>query len=380
MRFTDIEPAYQAFTGDLVGRFGFDPAEVALDMAPGDEMFFKGILPGYAERPGGAVYRYVESAVRTYEVYRQLADHLGGFSALERVLDFGSGYGRLTRLLGLRVDRSRLWVSDIYPDAVAWQAATFGVNGVVSAADPADFEVAGGFSIVFAASVFSHFPDGLFQRWLARLHQLVAPGGLLAFSTHGVALAEAGQPIGPDGIGYASWSESDTLDPSIYGMSYVTEAYVRGAVRQACGAAAAEGLRLFPRALFENQDLYVVGGAGQDLEGLRLCATPVGGVNSFGRPGKPWTGWGVEPNPGRQIVRAELFIDGVAVAAMQPSADNFEALQFFPGAPNTPVSWRFEPPAGAGPRLARIELTSDTGLKAFAYGMDGTGEGMAPRT
>jgi SAM-dependent methyltransferase len=380
MRFSDVDPAYQAFVQDVIGRFGFDAATFHLDLAPADEMFFKGILPGYADRPGAAYYRYMESALRTHHVYRQLADYLGGYRALERVLDFGSGYGRLTRTLIHRMDPQRLWVSDIYGDAVAWQTQAFGVNGVVSAPDPAAFDAPGTYSIVFAASVFSHFPDGLFQRWLTRLASLVRPEGLLAFSVHGVALAPEDVTIGPDGIGYARWSESETLDPGIYGMSYVTEDFVRRAVGETCGAEAARNLRCFPRALFEKQDLYVVGGAGQALDDLKVVATPVGGVNSFGRLDKPWTGWGVESNPGHQILRADLFVDDQFAGFMRPTADNEQTLQFFPGAPNMPVTWAFAPTAGEGRRLMRVELVSDTGLKAYAYGMDGVGEGpKAPR-
>jgi SAM-dependent methyltransferase len=369
MDISQIEPAYQAFTRDLIGRRGFDPARLHLTMAPGDEMFFKGVLPSYPDRPGAAFYRYVESALRTFEVYRQLADHLGGLDTLERVLDFGSGYGRLTRILSQRLDPSRIWVSDIYKDAVAWQKATFGVNGVDSAPDPHGFQLSGSFSIVFAASVFSHLPDGLFQRWLARLHGLVEPQGLLAFSVHGAEFAPEGQEIAAEGIGYAHWSESDTLDPAIYGMSYVTQDYVRGAVAQACGEEAARSLRVFPRALFESQDLYVVGGAACDLAGLDVKATPVGGVSKFGRDDRPWSGWGLEPNPGHQIQRVELFVGGEPAGAMTPTPDNEEVMRYFPGAPNIAVSWSFPQRSVATDTLVRVELTSSTGKMAYAYGM-----------
>lgn len=381
MLFAEVHPAFQAFVRDLLGRTGFDAGRFHLDMAPGDEMFFKGILPSYPDHPGAAVYRYVESSLRTFGVYAQLAAALGGFGALERVLDFGSGYGRLTRALRHRLDPARLWVSDIYADAVAWQQATFGVHGVVSAPDPDGFAATGEFSIVFAASVFSHLPDGLFQRWLARLYGHVAPRGLLAFSVHDRALAPEGQTIGPDGIGYGLWSESDTLDPAIYGMSYVSEAFVRRAVAEACGERAGRTLRRFPRALFENQDLYVVGGADANLGGLEVLAPPLGGMSRFGRPERPWSGWGLELNPGRRIVRAELFIDDAPAGQVAPGAGDPDVARFFPGAPNPPVSWAFDPAPGTGERLVRVTLLSDTGQSAHVYGMLGMGEGpAAPRT
>ncbi len=363
MYFDDLEPGDRALTLDLLVRHGFD-ADFPLDLSPDDEMFFAAVLPGYPGRPGAAFYRYVESALRTFAVYEQLTQPLGGLASLGRVLDFGSGYGRLTRALSRRLPVDRIWVSDIYSKAVAWQRETFGVHGVDSCADPDDFTLDGPFDIVFAASVFSHLPDDLFRRWLERLHRLVAPGGLLAFSTHSPDLAPEGQAIGPDGFGFARWSESTTLDPGIYGMSYATTDYVRQAIAGVCGAETARGARVFPRALFENQDLYVVPGQGLDLSDLVLRAPPVGG---FARLGAGRSGWALEPNVGAQIIRASLHIDGQLAATTIPSVDNHQIMHLFPGAPNVAVRWgfdeiRFDPGA-----TLRVELESSTGLRAWCH-------------
>lgn len=372
MRISDLDPPYQAFVRDLLARFGFDPDAFHREIAPGDEMFFKGVLPGYPGRPGAAFYRYVESALRTFEVYRQLVRHLGGFQRLQRVLDFGSGHGRLTRALVHHLEPRRIWVSDLYAEAIAWQAAAFGVNAVDSAPDPDDFTMTGQHDLVFVASVFSHLPDGLFQRWLARLYETVAPGGLLAFSVHGSEFAPPGQTISDAGIGYARHSESDTLDPAIYGMSYVTPGYVAAAIATACGEAAAARSRAFPRALFESQDLYVVGKGDVDLSRLAVAATPVGGfVRDPG--GDRWRGWGVDPNPGAQIVRAELHVGDRRVAAMTPTPDNTDILKFFPGNPNVGVSWSFDRTAAPPDTPLRVELTSSAGGSAYCYAVDATG-------
>jgi hypothetical protein len=373
MKLADLDFASQAFVRHLLARAGYDLADYELAIGPGDEMFFKGVLPGYPGRPGVAFFRYVESALRTFEVYRQLAGHLGGFAALGPVLDFGSGWGRLTRTLSRHLPPERIWACDIYPDAVAWQAETFGVNGLASVTDPGHFAFRQPCSIVFVASVFSHLPDGLFQRWLERLYALVAPNGLLAFSVHGAAFAPEGQAISEEGIGYAYWSESATLDPTIYGMSYVTEAYVARAIAEATAGA---GYKVFPRALFESQDLYVVAGRGVDLSGLEVVAAPIGGFNGRGvkRPG--WDGWGVEPNVGAQVVRADLYVDDVLLRSMAPSADHEEVRRYFPGTPNMPVRWRFDAPELSPSALVRVELTSSTGRSTTCYAMkasDGPG-------
>lgn len=367
MQFSDLDPAYRGFVSDMLVRAGFDPQRFPLDIAPDDEMFVRGVLPGYPGRPGAAYFRFIQSAVRTHLVYRQLVDHLGGFGALPRVLDFGSGHGRLTRTLIGHLRPEQIWACDIYPHAVAWQAETFGVNGLVSVSRPDRFALTGEFAIIFAGSVFSHLPDPLFRAWLARLYALTAPGGALAITVHGEAFAPEGQTIGPDGIGFAAWSESLTLDPQIYGMSYVTEAYVREAVAGACGPAAAEGLARFPRALFESQDVYVIPGPGTDLAGLQLRAPPLTSFRKVGSDSGRWVGWGLEPNPGRQIVSADLWIDERHVATCAPREGAADILRFFPGAPNPPVEWAFDTgPLPAGAKL-RVELRADTGLCAQAY-------------
>jgi hypothetical protein len=369
MHIDDLEASYQTFVRDLLVRSGFDPETFHLGIGPGDEMFFKGILPGYPGRSGAAFFRFVESSLRSFAVYRQLAEHLGGFQALDRVLDFGSGWGRLTRALRQHLPAERIWACDIYPEAIAWQAETFGVNGVVSVTDPARFALPLDYSIVFAGSVFSHLPDDLFRRWLQRLYAATAPAGILAFSVHDVAYAPEGQAIAEQGIGFAEWSESGSLDAKIYGMSYVRQDYVARAIRETAGDDAR--FKMFPQAIFENQDLYVLAGPEADLSGLEITALPLASFSKAGLEGPFWSGWGVDPNPGHQIVRADLFVDDVHAGTMTPTPDNLEVARFFPGAPNPPVNWRFTPSVLSHEALLRVELTSSAGVSAVCYAAQG---------
>lgn len=381
MDLRDAPAAHRGFLQDLMRRRGLDPATFPGVIDPRDEMFFQAVLPGYDGDLGRAAFRYFESSLRTFDVYRQLAGHLGGFEALDRVLDFGSGWGRLTRCLHGRLPAERIWVSDIYANAVAWQAQTYGVSAVPSVDHPDGFALDGPFSIVFAASVFSHLPDPLFRGWLARLHGLVAPRGLLAFSVHPQdILPDAG--LAPAGIAFQAWSESRSLDPQTYGMSYVTEAYVADAIREACGDAP---YRRFPRGLFENQDLYVVGGEGLDLAGLDLRITPLGGVRPLVVEDGVvrLSGFGIDFNPGSQIGRVALSISGQAVAETQATADNTAALKVFPNPPNMPVQWRLEAPLGMAreANMLRVDLHSSGGETAYAYAaLDPSQPARSPRT
>ena len=366
MRFSDLQPAYQDFLRDLLTRLDFDPDRFLIDPCADDEMFYRGVLPGYPNRAGAALFRYIESALRTFDVYRQIVDHIGGFEQLDRVLDFGSGHGRLTRALVHRMDRRRIWVCDIFPSAVAWQAESFGVNGLVSVSDPDLFGLQQVHDLVFSASVFSHFPQQLFERWLTRLFELVSPRGLLAFSVHDAALAPMDHSLNADGIAYGGWSESQTLDASIYGMGYVTPTFVLAAITKACGPERAAAARRFPQGLFENQDLWIVPQAGADIQMLNLRIRPVGGFVGRPRPGE-WSGWGIDPNVGAQIVKADLYVGERHVQTATPSADNDSILRFFPGAPNIGVSWRFPREISRDRGLLRVELTSSTGMTAQCY-------------
>lgn len=364
MRFDNVPPVYQAFIRDRLARAGFAPASLPLDICPDDEMFVRGVLPGYPGREGAAVYRFLESATRTFDTYSQLIEAVGGFGAIDRVLDFGSGHGRLTRTLLGKLEPRKIWASDIYHKAIAWQAETYGVNGLVSVSDPSRFALDQQHDIVFAASVFSHLPDGLFQGWLARLYDLVAPTGLLAFSVHGTGFAPPAQDINTAGIGYEHRSESITLDTGIYGMSYVSEPYVRAAIATACGDAPASATRLFRAGLFESQDLYVVPGRDRDLSALALTSVPIGSFAKTSDAGT-WRGWAIDLNPAAQVIRVDVYAGERQVASVLPAGIAEEIVPYFPGTPSAPLRWSV--PTVVSDEVLRAELISSTGRVGHCY-------------
>jgi SAM-dependent methyltransferase len=337
-------------------------------------MFWQAVMPSYGGRLGLSHWKYVESCLRMFDVYRQLVDGaLGGFDRLGPVLDFGSGYGRLTRSLVQRLPRERIWVSDLYGHAIAWQAETLGVNALLSVTAPQRLALAQRHSLVFAGSVFSHLPDRLFRGWLERLYRLVADDGVLAFSVHDARLLPEGVQMDAQGIGYLHASESLSHSTEIYGGTYVTRAYVEGAVASACGVDAAR-IRCFPLGLYEKQDLYLVPGASVDLSGFELRITPIGGFQgAVRRPDGSLhaEGWGVELNPGHRLERADVFDGERRVASVEPVHDDPQLLRYFPGAPIPGARWSFDLPAAdsrADLRVdLRVELASSAGPVAFAY-------------
>jgi trans-aconitate methyltransferase len=106
--------------------------------------------------------------------------HLDGGLAEARVLDFGCGWGRLTRLLARDVADDRLYgcdpVQGILDVCVRERVpAHFARNEVRSGRLPFDER----FDLAFAFSVFTHLSEPAHEHALDALHAGLRPGGVL---------------------------------------------------------------------------------------------------------------------------------------------------------------------------------------------------------
>jgi hypothetical protein len=178
-----------------------------------------------------------------------------GVSPPSALLDFASGFGRSTRFLVRETPAERIWVSEIQPGAVEFQQKVFGVQALPSAGDPDGFRAPRRFPLIVASSFFSHVPPPGFPDWLRSLLNHLEPAGTLLFSVHGQSLAPAGSDWS-EGIVFLPESESRALSPEDYGTTYVTEDYVRRAVRNASGGRA--DLAYIPFGFCGVQDLCLV--------------------------------------------------------------------------------------------------------------------------
>jgi SAM-dependent methyltransferase len=199
-----------------------------------------------------AVTNYFQSALDQFALVRHIASWRSAAGRPRRMLDFASGYGRLTRLLVHEHLADEVTVSDILEGGMAFQAEQFGVRTILSKTDPAQFAAPERYDLIFVASLFTHLPPATFTSWLRRLAELLEPEGLLIFSVHDESLSPEKTV---DGISFESHSESRVLDVEEYGSTWVTESYVREQV-SAIGADWA-CVRL-PRALSDWQDVYVI--------------------------------------------------------------------------------------------------------------------------
>lgn len=315
------------------------PEDVNLEIHPADEMFLNARAGPRARHPSLsaerlaqlATCRYLEVGLDVLDLVEQAAGTgAGGFDRVERFLDFASGHGRFTRLLVQVVDRAKVWVSDIYPDAVEFQRRQFGVHGLVSHADPERFDCQERFDLISVVSLFSHLPRHLFDAWLARLYRLLTPRGLLLFSVLSEDLLKGDGEMPDSGFKYVRRSESRRLGADVYGGAWVGESYVRGAVLRATGGRR-RYLRL-RRAVSGHQDLYVLARDEAALERLRVShCRPLGRIGRASLK-DAWIeskGWAVCLDEGYGVAGIELYVDGQlsgSVPASQPRGDVARAL------------------------------------------------------
>jgi SAM-dependent methyltransferase len=173
------------------------------------------------------------------------------------VLEFASGYGRVTRHLRAALPNAVVAACDIHDQAVTFIEQELGVPAFRSHTVPEQWRAPRRYRVIFALSFYSHMPKDTWSRWLrAHVHAL-EPNGILIFTTHGrLSLPHLGSPEVPDdGFWFAPYSEQRDLSTADYGVTMVTPAFVEEAIADAVGGRVAvyrEGY------WWTHQDLYVV--------------------------------------------------------------------------------------------------------------------------
>lgn len=352
---------------------GIDPdraiARFNTRIHPGDQMLLHSLRQ---HRDTGAAFsQYFNIALQQHAAARQLMLAAFGEDANDvDVLDFACGYGRLLRFLSLAIDPRRIWASDLQADAVDFVRDAFGVQPLASHEDPARFEPGRRFDFIWVASLFSHLPEPLFHAWLARLVELLTPRGVLCFSVRDASLLATGAQLPKSGFAYARESENADLATEIYGTAYASEAFVRDAVRAAAGDGR-DCVRL-PRALANEQDLYVVAGdARRDLAPLRAFRRGPWGWVDVRRLSRDGTlqlqGWAASLDDGAVDI-VDIDVDG-QLHACRTSIERPDVVAAFGDDRLLQSGWAFQCELARDARDARIAVSarSTRGEAALLY-------------
>jgi SAM-dependent methyltransferase len=217
--------------GDILGGL---TGQVVSDVSPNDTMMTSSWTA------------YLLTGARAFACIRSSLE-LAGKRSIERVLDFGSGHGRVLRVLKAAFADASFVACDLDEDAVEFCASTFGATPVVSHENPDRIEIEGRFDLIWSGSVFTHVDAVCWPAFLTKLESLLAPSGILVFTAHGApeverlrdqnAVSATGlsqderktvlESYDRTGFGYAGYSfRSD------FGTAVASPAWVRGRIAE----------------------------------------------------------------------------------------------------------------------------------------------------
>jgi hypothetical protein len=107
-----------------------------------------------------------------------------GLGPQSRILDFGFGWGRISRAFMADVPMRNIHGIDVDPDFVALTREAFGSENfqLCPPFPPTSYDDAT-FDLVYAYSVFSHLSESACKAWMSEFARLLVPGGMVAFTT-----------------------------------------------------------------------------------------------------------------------------------------------------------------------------------------------------
>jgi SAM-dependent methyltransferase len=180
-----------------------------------------------------AVKDYFSIGLTTFETLDTLVLSKMGckLSQVGSILDFGSGYGRVSRYL--IESNPNTFCCDFKNGASNFCQEHLGLSAI-------NFDHfwsrAFAFDIIYAGSLFSHLPLSLFDKYILKLFDSLKPGGLLIFSTHNARNTKS------KGFDFEFLPFSEDLifkevpdhlhESNSYGSSYVTRDFVNSVMNK----------------------------------------------------------------------------------------------------------------------------------------------------
>jgi SAM-dependent methyltransferase len=213
----------------------------------------------------GHVESYRRGAVEFVGILgRALGEAGRSWADIDACLEVGCGYGRIVRELRQELPADKIAVCDVIDEGARFTAAEFGVRklSVVEQMGP---EHAGRFDLVYLLSVYTHLDRAMITANLAKAASLLAPGGVLVFTTHGKPSAEMAERYGQ------YWLDKSKLNATLdrdgffyerypyyyaeYGLTWIVADEVRRMVAQT--APGLEFVAHHPLAVDGHQDVFV---------------------------------------------------------------------------------------------------------------------------
>lgn len=201
-----------------------------------NDLMFAFHLNRFPHDPAEALLSYYRVGYKTALNLRNIAEKYG--LDQRRLLDFGSGYGRVSRFFPPLFPDSECVVSEVKEQAIDFQERALNLSGFTHAPTPEGFP-AERFDLVLALSVFTHLPEELFRSWLQCLTERLKNNGAIIFTFLDQQREDSQEILknftaNPKGIEYIKRSEdsyftfvSDRLkDEAQYGSTFISRAWL----------------------------------------------------------------------------------------------------------------------------------------------------------
>lgn len=127
----------------------------------------------------------IEEAFTFFEIAKRACrSYSSPLNASTRLLDFGVGWGRITRTFARDISAQNLYGVDVYAPVLELCRKLMPVGTYTQCihGQPLDFPE-GSFDLATAFSVFSHLSPRTHLVWLEELHRVLRPGGLFVLTT-----------------------------------------------------------------------------------------------------------------------------------------------------------------------------------------------------
>lgn len=235
-----------------------------ISIARDDIMFMTslGVLKSFNE----TCKTYFTDGYRSFNVLRKLVNSKYGAVGFNgKILDFASGYGRVSRFLAGYYGSDHIVVSEVKEDAVNFQTRQFGVKGMYSVFEPDELKCENKFDVVFVGSLFTHLPEILFVKWILKLAAMLTPTGMLIFTVHDKSLYPGSADFDfcfktDSEDQFFSFVENKIIERECYGVTFVSEKFVSGVLEK---AGKNMQYKRYIKAFPGKQDVYAVTFDGQ---------------------------------------------------------------------------------------------------------------------